>query len=381
MLDNNHYIQKSLLNNFATRGNNGKYKICVLDLYKFTAKFKQTNRAFCEMNMYDVSSDDDKILERKLNEYVEKPMNAIRKRLMSADETVTLTRKELCIIKKYLLLQIYRTPGNLMSYTNPPKNSFELSQYNLRDGESKEDFWKREMLTIVETDWEELAKTDMVGVKKHYVQIQTDSFLMFVRTNQEFCINDRGCVTERIPITIPEEMEEKFVQEDKEYGKQMFGVDNFDESARKEIENKSSYFDNYVMFPIASNLAILLVSVLWKKWYLNHLPPRLPSLILWRHMSFPRHNYVNQDKIRNEADILKYKSPDDKYTYTIHTLSENETEELNHLTINEAFRYLGLKTPSMFLKTIRDYNEKKYKVQNIKNDLSGFVELLSKLKL
>ena len=379
MLEKNHYIQKSLLNNFATRGNKGIYKICVLDLYGFSATFRSTAKAFYEKNLYDVASDDDKELEKKFNERVEKPMNELRRRLMNANKTVTVSRRELNIIKKYLLLQIYRTPGNRLSYTNPKQNSFELSQYNICEGESKEDFWKREMLSIIDTDWEELANTEMVGIKKHYERIQNESFLLFVNTKQEFCINDRGFVAERLPVTIPKEMHEKYIQSAKEYGKQKYGVDNFDEMARKEIENQTSYIENFMMFPISSELAILAVNTLWKFWYLNCLPPQLPSYILLNHMSFPTHDYVNKANIRTDEDIVKYKTLDDKFTYTIHTLSEMETEEVNHLMMNEAGHYLGLKTPSMFLKTIKDYNENKYHMINMHNNYSGFVELLSKL--
>lgn len=379
MLEKNHYIQKSLLNNFATRDENGIYRICVLNLHEFTATFKSTAKAFYEKNLYDVASDDDKELEKKFNDLVEKPMNDLRARLMAADGQVTVTRRELNAIKKYLLLQIYRTPGNRISYTNPKQNSFELSQYNIREDESKEDFWKREMLTIIDSDWEELGNIDMVGIKKNYKRIHEDSFLLLVRTKQEFCINDRGFVTERLPITIPKEKQEEYIRAAKEFGKQEYGVDNFDEMARKEIENGTSYVENFMMFPISSELAILLVSTVWRDCYLNLLPPPFPSNILLRHMSYPTHDYVNKDKIFNDADILRYKTPDDKYTYVIHTLSEGETEWANHLMMNEAERYLALKTPSMFLKTIRNYNAKKYHVQNVKKDYGGFVALLSKL--
>lgn len=379
MFERNHYIQKSLLNNFATSYGKNKYRICVLDLYNFTATFKSTSNAFYEKNMYDLPNDDDKELEKKFNVLIETPMNAIRERLLNADGQVTLTRRELNVVKKYLLLQIYRTPGNRMSYTNPAQNSFELSQYNIREGESKVDFWKREMLTILDTDWEELANTEMVGVKKNYDRIQKESFLLLVRTRQEFCINDRGFVAERLQITIPKENQEDYIKWAKEFGKKNYGVDNYDEAARKEIENGTSYFENFKLFPISSEFAILAVSTVWKLCYFNRLPPPYPSFILLRHMSFPAREYVNADKIVTDADIDKYKTLDDKFTYQIHTLSEVETEQVNHLMMNEAERYLGLKTPNMFLKTIESYNEKKYNILNVKKDYHDFVALLSEL--
>ena len=90
--------------------------------------------------------------------------------------------------------------------------------------------------------------------------------------------------------------------------------------------------------------------------------------------------YKNADKIKNDADIITYKSPEDQYIYQLHTMSCEETIYLNHLTINEAFCYIGLKTPDKFLKTIREYNSlASMQTQNIKKNLLGYVELLSKL--
>lgn len=50
MYTRNHYIQKRLLKNFAIRANNGKYKICVLDLIKFAVNYQNTESAFYEKN-------------------------------------------------------------------------------------------------------------------------------------------------------------------------------------------------------------------------------------------------------------------------------------------------------------------------------------------
>ena len=66
------------------------------------------------------------------------------------------------------------------------------------------DFWKREMLAILDSDWDSLLKTDMIGIRKNALEINS-SFLMFIKTADEFCINDLGYCTERIPIKIPKD--------------------------------------------------------------------------------------------------------------------------------------------------------------------------------
>lgn len=164
----------------------------------------------------------------------------------------------------------------------------------------------------------------------------------------------------------------------------LYGKDDFDEIAKKEIADESSYIDNYILFPISSNIAILVVSPLWKQYLLHpelrHKGIPFHSILLQNHLSIPMTTYKNADKIKNDADIITYKSPEDQYIYQLHTISCEETIYLNHLTINEAFCYIGLKTPDKFLKTIREYNSlASMQTQNIKKNLLGYVELLSKL--
>ena len=75
MLERNHYIQNRLLKNFATKSTNGKYKICVLDLFNFAVNYRNTESAFYEKNIYDLhTGTDTKELEIKFNEIIEKPM-------------------------------------------------------------------------------------------------------------------------------------------------------------------------------------------------------------------------------------------------------------------------------------------------------------------
>ena len=178
--------------------------------------------------------------------------------------------------------------------------------------------------------------------------------------------------------------EQEYINSAKEFGKKIYGKDNFDELAKKEIENKSSYIDNYRFFPISSEYAILLVSPIWKqyifdpKYFINNI--RLSSPIVMKYGSPAINYYVNADKIKKKEDIDKFMDPNDRYTFIIPTINEEETIYLNHLVMNEAYCYIGLKTPSKFLKTVRAYNMKRQNgIKNMHHDLNGFVELLSQL--
>ncbi len=384
--DKNHYIQKALLNRFAIQTSKNHYKICVLDLINFNAAYLDTSSAFQENKLYDVpSSEDIKELEHKFSIKIEQPMSQIVAKCVSGNK-YAFKRYELETIKKYILLQLYRTPNNRRSYVNVPQNAFELSQFNINEGESREDFWKREMLYILDNTFDSLLTSNMVGIKKHAIEINT-SFLMFLHTDNEFCVNDLGYATERIPVKIPKSEQDSYIRQAKEIGKILFGKDNFDEIAKREIENDKSYFDNYILFPISSNIAILSVSPVWKYYFTNkairdQYKDTICSPFLTRHFSLPKNIYVNMDKIKTEADIPLYKDKDDLFEYAIQIISAEETIYLNHLIMNEALRYIGIKTPSALIPSIKEYNRlESIGTTNLHHNYKGFVELLSNLKL
>jgi len=383
-LDNNHYLQKALLNHFAKQTSKKNHKICVLDLFKFDVYLRNTTNAFQENKLYDLSTEETKALEKKFNTCIEQPMSAIMNKCIS-NNIFDFERREIEIIKKYILLQLYRTPNNLRSYTNIPNNSFELSHYNRNEGESPVDFWKREMLYILDHSFDSLLDSEMVGVKNLALEINS-SFLMFLHTNNEFCINDLGYATERIPISIPKSEQNNYIQNVKELGKQLFGINDFDRIAKLEIEGNGSYIDNFILFPISSNIAILVVSPIWKYYYTeekirNDLKNTLRSVILCTHFSLPTNKYVNGDKIKTQEDLIKYKNKKDLYKYSVQEISKNETIYLNILIMNEALRYIGIKTPKAIIPSINEYNELENDgTQNLHHNYKGFIDLLNNIQ-
>lgn len=185
MFDRNHYMQNRLLKNFAIKSDNGKYKICVLDLINFSVDYRNTESAFYEKNIYDLHTGvNTKELEIKFNEIIEKPMVEMFERICNSTTEVVFTRKELITIKKYFLLQRYRTPKNKTNYTIP-REGFKLSQYNIQQGETEEDFWKREMLTILDSKWTDLLQSEMIGVRKHAIDTNS-SFIMIIKSEKSF---------------------------------------------------------------------------------------------------------------------------------------------------------------------------------------------------
>lgn len=379
--ERHHYVQKALLKNFAIQANNEKYKINVIDLEDNTINLRNIERAFYIKNLYDIHDEDEKKLEKDLGLKIESPFCEVMKKILSQSDEIIITRKELLIIKKYMLIQIYRNLKNSLCYNEEYANKLNgVSRYNINEEESQMDFWKREIQTILDMEWDDLiSKCDMVGVKRNAIQLN-QNFLMFFKTNNEFLINDVGFTLERMPVNISMSKED-YVNFAQQYGTKVFGVSDFGEIAKKEFEADAGYLDNFIWFSISPNLAIVSVNVVWKQLFiypeLFKVLNILPSPILINHFSLPKNKNVNEILIYDPKTLAKYKNPQDKFIYKINKLNEIETIYINHLFLNEAFRYIGYYSSQGIISSIQTYNIlKRLGHGNMKNDYEKIESIL-----
>ena len=312
-------VYNLMLKNFA--GADGIY---VADMSKNDVSARKPDMAFRDAEPCDEVAE----FERRFAEVIEKPMDRILSKINRMSKSILLTRTELETIKKYILLQMNRTP------------------YSDAEAEDDKDLWKRETSAILDMEWDDLMKSDLVDVLKDSAEVN-NSFLLFFRTDEEFVIGDSGCVAECVPGT-PEE-----------------GSDEEPED-----------FINYNLFPLTSEIAVLLISLPWKMRFsspgaVQGLP--LTSPILEKYRSVPKMKYVNERRIRSEEDVSKYKHPQDRFTYMIHNVSKDDLHYLNTLTINESERYIGFRTPSKVVPTLESYESMKDSV-DLAHDMSSVLE-------
>lgn len=413
-LDRQHYIPKGLLKNFGTKKPNGKYEVGLIDIPSFKVEYRNTNRAMYGKKIYDTNDDDIKILEKKFNTEIEAPMLKILNRLLNDLNEVNITRREQIIIKKYMLIQIFRSLNNRESYANPPDGEKLLSDYNIKEGESKLDFWKREMLTILDADWDQLVENiDLVSVKAHAQMIHS-GFLLFFKTKEEFIINDSGVVCERTPIDIPVEDTEEFLTVAKMTGESL-GITGFDKMIANAQKNKKIYMDTCVWMPLSTNFAVVNVNEFFKPFLMDPLNLRkLPAQFVFSklhgYLSLPKITYVNQKAINADAKALeqeyepiieklpkeqmvsykntlmikaitKNKSDDDTYNYHVNELGPQLTMEWNISVMNEVYQYLCFKTPSKMTPIIEEYNQQLADgVKGMNHNYTGYDVLVKNLE-
>ena len=311
-------VYNLMLKNFA--GADGIY---VADMSKNDVTARRPDMAFRDAAPCDEVAE----FEKRFSEIIEKPMDRILSKINRMSKSILLTRTELETIKKYILLQMNRTP------------------YSDAEAEDDKDLWKRETSAILDMEWDDLMKSDLVDVLKDSAEVN-NSFLLFFRTDEEFVIGDSGCVAECVPGT-PEE-----------------GSDEEPED-----------FINYNLFPLTSEIAVLLISLPWKMRFsspgaVQGLP--LTSPILEKYRSVPKMKYVNERRIRSEEDVSKFKHPQDRFTYMIHNVSKDDLHYLNTLTINESERFIGFMTPEKVKPTLESYESMKGSVE-LAHDLSGIL--------
>ena len=311
-------VYNLMLKNFA--GADGIY---VADMSKNDVTARRPDMAFRDAAPCDEVAE----FEKRFSEIIEKPMDRILSKINRMSKSILLTRTELETIKKYILLQMNRTP------------------YSDAEAEDDKDLWKKETSAILDMEWDDLMKSELVDVLKDSAEVN-NSFLLFFRTDEEFVIGDSGCVAECVPGT-PEE-----------------GSDEEPED-----------FINYNLFPLTSEIAVLLISLPWKMRFsspgaVQGLP--LTSPILEKYRSVPKMKYVNERRIRSEEDVSKFKHPQDRFTYMIHNVSKDDLHYLNTLTINESERFIGFMTPEKVKPTLESYESMKGSVE-LAHDLSGIL--------
>ena len=313
-----------MLKNFA--GQNG---VCVIDMQKGTVSSKAPDMAFREAEPPAEVKD----FESRFAEIIEKPMDKILGKINKMSKSILLTRTELETVKKYILLQMNRTP------------------YSDAESEDDKDLWKKETAAILDMEWDALMKSELVDVLKDSAEVN-NSFLLFFRTDEEFVIGDSGCVAECVPGTK-------------------------DEDSDEEPED----FINYNLFPLTSEIAVLLISLPWKMRFsspdaVKGLP--LSSPILEKYRSVPKMKYINERRIRSEEDVSKFKHPMDRFTYMIHDVASDDLHYLNTLTINESDRYIGFMTPAKVVPTMESYDSMKGSV-DLAHDLSDVIGKVKEL--
>lgn len=378
----NHYIPKFILRNCCEEDSK---KINLLDIINFSVYKESISAAFTMVDFYDIDNEQDpKILEKKFNQKLENLVAPIIKKILESSKNFKVFRYELELIKKYIAIQRYRNPSNQYFYTdnyNGPKFS-NHSKFNI---ENDTDYWKREMLYILDNDWDTILNQDEFPGIKFICRTINSEYLTFFSTDAEFLISDINCFTERCLINIPVDDRENIIELSQAILKSQKLMS--DQDISKLELGESDYFDNFTFVVLSPKLAVASVDSFWKMKYLRNIQEsffskQIRSLIFEnpKNFSLPIANYVNVNRMKTNADIIKHKDKNDEYLYEILNLTYPETIHVMILCLNEANLFLGYKNKEYLIDYIKTYNMLSSEVfNNIKNNYNGYVQLIENL--
>lgn len=140
----NHYVPRLVLRKFSN-------KLC---LYNVKTGELQENispeRAYVHNNLYDIDT------ERNLNEKIESQFgNLLSNVILKADKEISLTRSQLFVIKKFLLVSVLRTMQSEV-FVQREKNLFGSLFIPFEEkkivGETPFEYWMRTLNVILDTD-------------------------------------------------------------------------------------------------------------------------------------------------------------------------------------------------------------------------------------
>lgn len=401
-----HFIPKLILNNFCREINIENDNILyIFNNFSFEIERVRVSDAYIVENLYDSNQFlDIKQLEKDLGTYLETKIAPLFKMLLESDYEFIINRDELKLIKKYLLIQIYRSETNMTYYLQQNTNGkIVLSDKSKNPKESSLDFWKREMYTIIHNEWDYLVSTECeIETIRHFTSEINQSHLCFYKTkNEEFIINDLGKVSEMLPMEIPKEFHKHYLKAAKLISKTR--LSKALEIAEYELKNKTTKLETFMFFPVSPIFGITVArkhnfGLVETNHYEN-------SITLNRNRFLPPRNmYINKEvydvnkkilALRNDKPTpelyhslnLLYKQKqdllvsDDKFIYTIQSLNKYEVIRLNCLVLNESRKFISFKNPLSICESIKSYNIMyNESVGNIKNNYNGLVGLLKNLK-
>lgn len=399
---NSHYVPRFTLRRFGNQ-------ICTYNIR--TGKYRENvrlDRAFCERGFY--SSE----VEKQLNYQVESQFcKLFNDRIDKAEGSLELSRAELRLIKKFLLISVLRSAGsepflqkerkyydNLKEYAYRAALARGLNEQDARkdsessdfdppfqevviDGESNFDYWMRTLNVVLETDGtpEGILQHPLKTYPAHrWSQVINNGYLAFWDSefnHNEFVITDIGMTSENEVgwngVTVHNHKKTDFLAGLLSY--------ESDSSMQKVIMNNlimhHCFTENFMMFPISARRMIVEIDPFYKFRHIfagRYPMPPLSSLTMMNNedLFFP-----NGVKYALPQDGIQFKyHPDDRYIYQIKKLTDKETEYCNALFLDRIDTYCGFSSLDKAVQSILYYKELNELPYTPRIDYSGLYKII-----
>ena len=379
---NSHYVPRLTLRRFGN-------KICLYNVR--TGEFAENvniDKAFAEKGFYSDET------ENLLNFKIESQFgNLLNKKILTCRDAIEISRDELRIIKKFLLVSVIRSIGSetLMPrernyYENAKAYSLSFARSRglteaetiqlansieppfkekIIEGETNHDYWIRTLNVILDSDGtpEDILKSpDKTYPSHRWAQVINNGFLAFWDSEydrDEFVITDIGMTSENEKgwdgIFNHNHKKTDFLMSllKKEKDPQM----------QTEIYRCMSlhhcFTENFMMFPISAKRMIVEIDPFYKfriQYARRYKMPLLNDLTVIPNEKLFYPNDVKYVLPQNGKSFSYH--PDDKYIYKINKLSKTETRYCNALFLDRIDSFVGFSSLAKVVGSLIAY--KKY---------------------
>ena len=354
--ENNHYIPQFILREFGDTIN-------VYDIKNKTLKQnQQTYRVFAERQIYPAG------LEKDIGYKLESPFAKLfHNKLMTgkSGSTITLTRKELLLMKRFFLLETIRVVS-MKGIAGSEKNASEFyrslfpdfTELQIKD-ETTESRWHRNIKVIVDT--EDLHKVSVHPLCTYEIlkwsYIFNSGYFAFwdcTESGVDYIISDIGMTSEVEPSKLKVGFEH--TKKD-ELIRLIERETNTEKKAAYQniLSTQALFHENFYMFPLSKTRMIVTVNPFFslydKKTKLNK-PYKWPTEIKSRRL-FEK-NVSPKLMVLLGKPIYK---DDDEFTYTVQNVKTEDAEYINMLMLDRIDNIMGYSDFSRIKSSVERYIE------------------------
>lgn len=355
---NNHYVPKLVLRRYNTE------KLTTYDVK--TGKVRNNmklDKIYAEQDLYGEE------VEKLLFKKIESRFGSILDQKIipaKVGSEIVLTRKELDIIKKFLLVEQMRIFQADKEYQyiysqTVAKQQSEIYKYPFNEkvveNETVKARWLRTLQVIIECEeLRTVEKHELCTNEAYYwAQIYASGYLAVwdcTDTDEEFIVTDAGMTSERevgAPAGIEIEKKaylEKMWMEEKDPQKKALYL--------KLLYEQQSFHENFYMFSLSKTRMIVIINPFFR---LFDKAENMPEPDIWPTM-LSRELYA-----KNKAPVLsKFKgkpvySPTDLFKYRVQSMSLEDFRWVNILMLDRVQKLLGFSDIEKIADSVCDYKE------------------------
>lgn len=366
---NNHYVPRLILRRYGNKIN--KYNLKTKN-FNISSKLE---KSFSCNNLYPIE------LEKKLSTIESKFAQLLDKKILNSNNKIILNREEIILIKKFLLLEMFRVPDVFNEDKNKRNNNKQLKKlFNITEKEIKNETYKeyiyRTMKVIIESNnFQELIKNEDITYEALYWFLVFNNCYIVIwdskNSKEDFFITDRGmtCEHEKTKFTL-----EKIGINEEVLKNSYILSKMFDEKMSVEInefyKNLMSLCwpiqANFYMFSLSETKMIGLVNP-WFKLFLDEetikfvkeTPDFFPSKISKYALKNNSNKYVNNKNFSLDKN--------DSYIYEVINLKFEDVCLINCLMLDRADELIAFVDSKKILRSINVYT--KINKNNNYNDL------------